>query len=415
MDINAIVNLPSQVDRPVESPSGVEGDLPSESFANTLKNVARQQRERPDEQRENGTDATNGSGALTVAPAANHLPFGNLNALTADAPLSWANPQLAQRFESLAQALLDHPGAVPLVQAGAIPPGLVEAMAAGAAPQSLAEAAAAAADAPPDSAGELPAVAATTTPVKAAVTWTQTGQNPSPRGAEMKTQAAALATAGASESVEPTDAYPDADGAPPLLAARTGAQQTAAAFAVEPPLGEGATTSAAGGNSALPSGFQAALGSQLRDTNSVTHLGVKAPLASPQWAGEFGQHLLAMVQNNDQQVSLHLNPASLGPLVVDIDLSDQRANFHFSAHNPQVRTALENALPQLRELLAEQGISLGEAMVGEHRGEQQREFAQQHKAAAAGGPAVEELGDRVDAPQANPVALANSGRINLYI
>lgn len=411
MDINAIVNLPTQVDQPLDPSRGAEGGLPTESFANTLKNVARQQREQSDQQPENGAAAANWSGALIVATG--QRPFGDLEALASDDSLSWANPQLAQRFERLAQALLDHPGAIPLVQAGAIPPGLVEAMAAGAAPQSLAEAAGAAADIAPGSAGELPAVASATTPVKAAATWTQTGQNPSPRGAEMKAQATALAADGASEGDEPTDAYPDAAGAPP--SARTGAQQATATFAVEPPLGEGATTSAAGGNSALPSGFQAALGSQLQDINSVPHLGVKAPLASPQWAGEFGQHLLAMVQNNDQQVSLHLNPASLGPLVVDIDLSDQRANFHFSAHNPQVRTALENALPQLRELLAEQGISLGEAMVGEHRGEPQRQFAQQHKAPAAGGPAVEELGDRTDAPQANPVALANSGRINLYI
>lgn len=99
---------------------------------------------------------------------------------------------------------------------------------------------------------------------------------------------------------------------------------------------------------------------------------LRTAVSSPQWAADFSQRIVSLVQNNDHRVSLHLNPAALGPLTVDIDLADQQASFHFAAHSPQVRSALENAMPQLRDMLAEQGISLGETMVGEQRnGDQQ--------------------------------------------
>ncbi|HBS15880.1 MAG TPA: flagellar hook-length control protein FliK, partial [Alcanivorax sp.] len=52
---------------------------------------------------------------------------------------------------------------------------------------------------------------------------------------------------------------------------------------------------------------------------------------------------------------------------VSLKLDDQGAQAHFFSSHSTVRGAVEQAIPQLREALAEQGIALGEAMVGEHR------------------------------------------------
>ncbi|WP_355660199.1 flagellar hook-length control protein FliK [Halomonas salifodinae] len=94
-----------------------------------------------------------------------------------------------------------------------------------------------------------------------------------------------------------------------------------------------------------------------------------APLASQAWEQQLGQQLVSLGQRGGQ-IELHLNPAELGPLSVSLKLGDQGAQAQFlSAHAP-VRLAVEQALPQLREALAEQGIQLGEASVGEQRGDQ---------------------------------------------
>src|SRR5690606_38599514 len=96
-------------------------------------------------------------------------------------------------------------------------------------------------------------------------------------------------------------------------------------------------------------------------------LALAAPLGSSEWPQELGRQLVhfATGRQGEQRVTLQLNPAHLGPMSVNLTLDDQTAQAQFfSAHAP-VRTVLEQAIPQLREALAEQGIQLGEASVGE--------------------------------------------------
>ncbi|QJQ99869.1 flagellar hook-length control protein FliK [Halomonas sp. PGE1] len=141
-----------------------------------------------------------------------------------------------------------------------------------------------------------------------------------------------------------------------------------------------------------------------------------APLASAAWPGQLGQQLVMMGQRGgEQRVELHLNPAELGPLTISLKLNEQGAQAQFlSAHAP-VRQAVEQAIPQLREALAEQGISLGETSVGE-----QRHQGQDERQALAGGPATgsnasgsEELDPNAGAMAASAVPLAE-GRVDLY-
>jgi flagellar hook-length control protein FliK len=141
-----------------------------------------------------------------------------------------------------------------------------------------------------------------------------------------------------------------------------------------------------------------------------------APLASAAWPSQLGQQLVMMGQRGgEQRVELHLNPAELGPLTISLKLSEQGAQAQFlSAHAP-VRQAVEQAIPQLREALAEQGISLGETSVGE-----QRHQGQDERQALAGGPATggnasgsKELDPNAGAMAASAVPLAE-GRVDLY-
>jgi flagellar hook-length control protein FliK len=81
-----------------------------------------------------------------------------------------------------------------------------------------------------------------------------------------------------------------------------------------------------------------------------------------------------MAQGGVASASLRLSPAHLGPLEVRISVRDNNASVWFGAEQSDTRTALQQALPRLREMFASQGLSLANAGVsGESsRGAQSR-------------------------------------------
>ena len=75
-----------------------------------------------------------------------------------------------------------------------------------------------------------------------------------------------------------------------------------------------------------------------------------------------------------QTAELRLDPPDLGPLRVSLNLADGVASASFVSAHASVRQAIETALPQLQQALAQAGISLGQTSVGEQAAQQQ--FAQ---------------------------------------
>jgi len=95
-----------------------------------------------------------------------------------------------------------------------------------------------------------------------------------------------------------------------------------------------------------------------------TPVHVQAPVGSRSWEGEVGNKLVWMVGNQEQRAELVLNPPELGRIEVSVAIKGDQASAQFVSANPIVRDALESALPRLREILADAGISLGQAQVG---------------------------------------------------
>ncbi|MGH8807320.1 MAG: flagellar hook-length control protein FliK [Noviherbaspirillum sp.] len=91
--------------------------------------------------------------------------------------------------------------------------------------------------------------------------------------------------------------------------------------------------------------------------NLTPHVG------NPGWDQALGQKVVWMVSNAQQSASLTLNPPDLGPLQVVLNISNSHATANFTAAQPEVRQALESAMPKLREMLGEAGIQLGQANV----------------------------------------------------
>ncbi|MFL6676042.1 MAG: flagellar hook-length control protein FliK [Massilia sp.] len=90
---------------------------------------------------------------------------------------------------------------------------------------------------------------------------------------------------------------------------------------------------------------------------------IGARVGSAGWDQQVGQKIVWMVAGGEQSASLTLNPPDLGPLQVVLSVSNDQASVAFSANQLEVRQALENALPRLREMMNESGIALGNATV----------------------------------------------------
>jgi len=104
-------------------------------------------------------------------------------------------------------------------------------------------------------------------------------------------------------------------------------------------------------------------------------------VGTKEWTQRMGAHLVGMHMRGDQKVELSLNPAELGPLSIQMKMSDNQAHLQFFTGHGQVRQALEQAFPQLRDSLSEQGITLGNTSVNDQP-RQQREDTDKGQTAA---------------------------------
>jgi flagellar hook-length control protein FliK len=94
-------------------------------------------------------------------------------------------------------------------------------------------------------------------------------------------------------------------------------------------------------------------------------LNVATPMVNREWPAEFSQKIVWMGDNKHQVAELHLNPPDLGPLDVVLKVSGNHATAQFTSAHSAVRDAVENAIPRLREILAENGVTLGNTSVSD--------------------------------------------------
>ena len=93
---------------------------------------------------------------------------------------------------------------------------------------------------------------------------------------------------------------------------------------------------------------------------------VATPMGSSVWADDFAQQVTWMATGKQEQTaSLHLNPPDLGPMQVVVKVSDSQATVLFTSPHGAVREAIENAMPKLREMMADNGITLGNTSVSD--------------------------------------------------
>ena len=94
-------------------------------------------------------------------------------------------------------------------------------------------------------------------------------------------------------------------------------------------------------------------------------------VGTPAWDQQLGQKVVWMAAGGDQSATLTLNPPDLGPLQVVLTVTNDQADAAFMSAQPEVRQALEAAMPRLREMMSEAGIAFGNASVSAGTPEQQ--------------------------------------------
>lgn len=91
---------------------------------------------------------------------------------------------------------------------------------------------------------------------------------------------------------------------------------------------------------------------------------IVTPVGSQQWETAVGNSLVVMTGARQDRAELVLTPPQLGRIEVSISMKGDEATAVFVSANPGVRDALESAMPRLREVLADAGITLGQTQVG---------------------------------------------------
>lgn len=116
-------------------------------------------------------------------------------------------------------------------------------------------------------------------------------------------------------------------------------------------------------------------------TQAATTQAQMAPLNLGQnaWESNLGSRLQMMVGKNIQAAEIRLDPPELGSLDIKIKVTNDVASVNITSPHTQVREALETAVPRLREMFEQSGLSLGDVNV------RQESFAQQENNAEEEG------------------------------
>jgi flagellar hook-length control protein FliK len=97
-------------------------------------------------------------------------------------------------------------------------------------------------------------------------------------------------------------------------------------------------------------------------------------LRDSRWSQDFGERIVWMAKNDQQQAQINISPAHLGPIQITLNMSGDQANIVFASPHAEVRKAIEEAMPNLRDLLSSSGISLGQSDVGSEFKQPQQEM-----------------------------------------
>ncbi len=104
---------------------------------------------------------------------------------------------------------------------------------------------------------------------------------------------------------------------------------------------------------------------------SVPVIRIEPRVGSSHWNQDFVSQVNLLVTHREPQAEIRINPPHLGPVEVRIGLDGNQVSVSFTSAHAETRSAIENALPQLREMFSDNGLALGNASVSAESSQQQ--------------------------------------------
>ena len=163
-------------------------------------------------------------------------------------------------------------------------------------------------------------------------------------------------------------------------------------------------------------------------TSAENTFQVGTPLSDSAWAKDAGKQIMMMMGRKLDSAQLQVTPANMGPVEVSLKINQDSVNVLFMASSQQTRDSLEQHLPKLASMLAENGLQLGGAQVSSgdqnnQSAQQQFNFANQNNPQPEGSPSFSDIADgRVVLPQGTEPTEAplvrqisvDDGRVSTY-
>lgn len=103
-------------------------------------------------------------------------------------------------------------------------------------------------------------------------------------------------------------------------------------------------------------------------TYSVGHAQVQTAVGSAGFAGDFAQRIVMLAGQRVQSAQIAVTPADLGPINISMEIRGQEASVVIHASHAATLSAIEDALPKLREMFQTQGLDLVSAQIGSQPG-----------------------------------------------
>ncbi|AUI86675.1 hypothetical protein BS333_09910 [Vibrio azureus] len=92
---------------------------------------------------------------------------------------------------------------------------------------------------------------------------------------------------------------------------------------------------------------------------------------------QVSEKIQMMMSKNLKNLDIRLDPPELGRMQIRMAMNNDLANVHFTVSNPQARELIEQTLPRLREMFAQQGMQLADSSVQQQSsGQQQNGYTQ---------------------------------------
>jgi flagellar hook-length control protein FliK len=150
--------------------------------------------------------------------------------------------------------------------------------------------------------------------------------------------------------------------------------------------------------------------SPTRSLDAVSRTSVSEP---QQFGNEMATHVRVLKRQGGGEVKINLHPAELGRMSITVVTEGTETRVAFVVETPQARQAVETAMPRLRDMMDEAGLSLADSDVSEQH---QNNHAHDHNDALNGAPGT--ASNDVESPLESTtlsVALDPSRLVDTYI